>query len=213
MRTKYAAIFVAMLLFTTTIIAQQSDTDKRESFSFGGKLGVNSSNTYASSGQDFISDSKAGIAFGIFGGIPFGTYIGFQPELMISQKGFIGSGTLLGNPYLLKRTTTFLEIPFLVQIKPIEFMTILIGPQYSYLMHEKNKFTFGDNSAEQQFEFNKEIARRSILGFVMGVDINISHIIITGRFGFDVQNNNGDSNSITPRYKNHWIQLGVGYKL
>lgn len=213
MRTKYAAILVAMLLFTTTIIAQHSDTDKRESFSFGGKIGINSSNTYANHGQDFISDSKAGIAFGIFGGIPFGKYIGFQPEIIISQKGFIGSGTLLDNPYQMKRTSTFLDIPIMVQVKPIEFLTIVIGPQYSYLINERNKFTFGENSVEQQEEFDKENARRNILGFVMGADINISHIIITGRFGFDMQNNNGDSNSITPRYKNQWIQLGVGYKL
>jgi hypothetical protein len=213
MKTKYTAILAIILLVGLTISAQHSYTDNRESFSFGVKAGINSSNTYANHGQDFISDSKAGISFGIFGGIPMSKYIGFQPEINISQKGFFGSGTLLGNTYLIKRTTSFLDIPILVQVKPIEFLTFVIGPQYSYLIHERNKFTFGDNSVEQQEEFDKEIARRNILGFVMGADINISHIIITGRFGFDMQNNNGDSNSITPRYKNQWIQLGVGYKL
>lgn len=213
MRTKNAVILVAMLLLTTTIFAQHSDTDKRESFSFGGKLGFNSSGTYSNHGQDFISDSKAGIAFGLFGGIPFGKYIGFQPEISISQKGFLGSGTLLGNPYMIKRRTTFIDIPIMAQFKPIEFLTIVIGPQYSFLINEKNDFTFGDNGAEQQAEFDKENPRTNILGFVMGADINISHIVISGRFGFDLQNNYGDSNLITPRYKNQWLQLGVGYKL
>ncbi len=213
MKNKYAVFLAAILLLSSTINAQKSDTDKREDFGFGGKAGINSSDIYATHGQDFVSNSKTGVMIGFFGCIPISKYLGFQPEISISQKGFFGSGTLLGNGYTIKRTTTFIDIPVLVQFKPIEFLTFVIGPQYSYLISEKNKFEFGVNSVAQQAEFDKEIDRRNILGFVTGADINISNIVITGRFGFDLQDNTGDDNLITPRYKNLWIQLGVGYKL
>jgi hypothetical protein len=150
---------------------------------------------------------------GVFTAIPVSKYLGFQPELCIAQKGFYGSGTLLGTSYTMKRTTTFVDFPILVQIKPIEYLTVIIGPEYSYLLSEKNKFEFGSNSEEQQLEFDKESSRKSYLGFVAGVDINISHIIISGRIGCDILNNNEDDNLITPSYKNNWIQIGVGYRL
>lgn len=213
MKKTTVALIVGLFLCSSIGFAQNTDTDRREDFSFGGKAGINSSDTYATHGQDFVSDSKVGIMIGIFGSIPISKYLGFQPEISISQKGFLGSGTLLGNPYTIKRTTSFLDIPVLVQIKPIEFLTIIIGPQYSYLLNEKNKFEFGANSIAQQAEFDKETDRRSIIGFVTGADINISNIIITGRFGFDLQANTGDNNLITPRYKNLWIQIGLGYRL
>lgn len=213
MKMKTIALIFGVLLFNTILVAQKSDIDRREDFSFGGKVGINSSNIYASHGQDFVSNSKIGVMIGVYGAIPISKYIGFQPEISISQKGFVGSGTLLGNAYTVKRTATFIDIPVLVQIKPIEFLTFLIGPQYSYLLNEKNKFEFGSNSAAQQAEFDKEIARRNIIGFVTGADVNISNILITGRFGFDLQDNIGDKNLITPRYKNFWIQIGLGYRL
>ncbi len=196
-----------------TLSAQTSDTDQRSEFVFGIKAGANYSNVWDEKGQDFNADPRIGFAGGIFIGIPIGTFLGVQPEMLISQKGFQATGTLLGQPYSFSRTTTYLDIPLQLQVKPIEFLTILAGPQYSYLIHQKDVYTLGSNSVAQEQEFNNDNIRKNILGFVAGADINISHVVISGRMGWDFQTNNGDGTSSTPRYKNKWVQLTIGFKI
>jgi hypothetical protein len=193
--------------------AQTSETDRRDKFTFGVKAGANYSNVWDEQGQDFNADARVGFAGGIFIGIPIGTFLGVQPEMLVSQKGFQANGTLLGQPYSFTRTTTYLDIPLQLQIKPIEYLTIVAGPQYSYLFNQKDVYTFGSNSVAQEQEFNNDNIRKNILGFVAGGDINISHVVISGRIGWDFQTNNGDGTSTTPRYKNKWVQFTIGFKI
>jgi len=187
-------------------------TDRREDFVFGLKAGTNYSNVWDEQGEDFVADSKFGLAGGAFLGIPLGKYIGLQPEVLLSQKGFKGTGSIpLVGSYEFTRTTTYLDIPLQVQLKPSEFITIVAGPQYSYLLKEKNEFTSGDEIIGNEEEFENDNIRKNTLGVVGGVDINISSFVISGRAGWDLQNNNGDGTTSDPNYKNHWFQLTVGF--
>lgn len=131
MNTYKIFIILFLMLGSKTVKAQMDDN--RELLSFGLKAGLNMSNVWDTQGQDFVADPKYGLAGGAFVSLPIGTYLGIQPELIISQKGFQGSGSLLGFSYSNTRTTTFLDVPLLVQFKPIEYFTILAGPQFSYL--------------------------------------------------------------------------------
>jgi hypothetical protein len=204
---------VVSLGYTLNAQDHHRDGDPRNNFSLGVKAGLNVSNVWDESGQDFRADSKAGFAGGVFFGLPIGKYLGIQPEVLVSQKGFKGSGSLLGYPYSYSKTTTYLDIPIQLQIKPIEFLTLLVGPQYSYLMHEKDVYTYGTNASAQEQEFKNDNIRKNILGFVIGADINVSHLVVSGRFGQDFQTNNGNGTSSTPRYKNRWFQVTVGIKI
>jgi hypothetical protein len=211
---KKSTILMALLFAGTVFSVQaQDDIDSRTKLSFGIKAGLNYSNVWDEKGQDFQADSKAGFAGGVFLGIPIGKFLGFQPEVLISQKGFQGSGTLLFTPYSFTRTTTYIDVPLQLQFKPIQFVTLLLGPQYSYLMNQKDVYTFGTNSTEQEQEFENDNIRKNVLGFVAGLDVNISHVVVSGRIGWDFQTNNGDGSSSTPRYKNQWLQLTVGFKI
>ena len=210
MKKKFMLIGLMSLSMTTMVISQDDNDSK---FTFGLKAGLNSSNVWDSKGEDFQADAKLGFAGGAFLGIPFGEFLGFQPEILVSQKGMQASGTLLGTTYSYTKTTTYIDVPLQLQLRPIEFLTVLVGPQYSYLMNEKNVYTFGANSTEQEQEFTNDNIRKNILGFVAGADINISHIVISGRVGWDFQTNHGDGSSSTPRYKNRWVQLTVGFKI
>jgi hypothetical protein len=204
---------MCFLIGNSKLSAQDADTDPRGNFAFGIKAGMNYSNVWDEKGQDFRADAKIGFAGGLFFGIPIGKFLGLQPEVLVSQKGFQGSVTLSGSPYSFSRTTTYIDIPLQFQVKPAEFLTIVAGPQYSYLMHEKDIYTYGANSTAQEQEFNNDNIRKNILGFVAGADINISHVVVSGRMGWDFQTNNGDGTSSTPRYKNKWIQLTIGFKI
>ena len=192
--------------------AQDNETDFREKFTFGLKAGVNYSNVYDTQGEDFAADPKFGLAAGVFVAIPIGKYFGIQPEALISQKGFSATGRILGNTYKFTRTTTYLDVPLFFAVKPSEFITILAGPQYSYLLKQSDVFANASTSIEQETEFVNDNIRKNTFGLAFGVDINLKHIVLGARAGWDVTNNNGDGTSTTPRYKNAWYQATIGYR-
>ena len=202
----------SVCLFVASTLRAQ-DEYPRENVQLGLKAGMNFSNVWDEQGQDFEANTKAGFAGGVFLGIPITKYLGLQPEVLVSQKGFQGSGTLLGTPYSFSRTTTFLDIPLQLQVKPAKYLTLLAGPQYSFLLHQKDLYTFGANSTEQESEFENDNIRKNILGFVVGADFILQHVVLSGRFGWDFQTNNGEGAYTTPRYKNQWLQFTVGFKL
>lgn len=211
---KQIIIFSALFLsFGVTTIAQNADVDPRETLQFGIKAGVNRSNVWDEQGENFTADPKFGFAGGVFLGVPIGKFLGFQPELLLSQKGLKASGSLLGSTYSFSKTTTYIDIPLQLQAKPVDVLTVVLGPQYSYLVGVKDVYTWGTNSFEQEQEFQNENIRKNILGFVAGADILISHVVISGRLGWDFQTNHGDGSSSTPRYKNRWLQLTLGFKI
>lgn len=179
----------------------------------GVKAGTNYSNVYDEQGQDFNADAKFGLAAGAFLTIPIGAFIGLQPEILFSQKGFKATGSLLGGNYSLTRTTNYIDVPLMLAIKPVPFVSILVGPQYSYLLKEKNVFEAGGATVLQEQEFDNDNLRKNILGFTGGVDINVKHVVIGARAGWDFKNNNGDGTSSTPRYKNAWFQATLGFRI
>ena len=194
-------------------IAQDNETDNREKFQVGLKAGLNYSNVYDESGDEFHADAKFGFAGGAIMAVPFGKYLGIQPEILISQKGFRATGRMLGDTYTFTRTTTYLDIPLQFAFKPSEFITLVAGPQFSYLLSKRDVWSSTTNSYAQEQEFKNDNIRKNIFGFVGGMDINLRHIILGGRVGWDIQNNNADGTSTTPRYKNVWFQGTVGYNI
>ena len=202
---------VILSIFTIAFILQVSNA--QSGFVFGVKGGANYSNQYDSKTSDFTSTSKFGLAVGAFLGIPLGQYFGVQPEIHFSQKGFKADGKVLGSPYDLTRTTNYIDVPLLLTIKPIDYLSIVVGPQYSYLIKQKDVFSNNIFSTEQTKAFDNENLRKNVLGFVGGVDINVKNLVIGLRVGWDVQNNNGDGTTTTPRYKNAWTQATVGFRL
>lgn len=206
-------IITSLLLLTTIAVSAQKGTvENRERFQIGLKAGASISNVYDTRGENFKANAKAGFTGGVFFAIPLGKFIGLQPEVLVTQKGFKGGGSLLGLNYNFKRTTTFLEIPLFFAVKPSEFLTIVAGPQYSFLLHQNDKFSSSVVNVEQEQEFKHDNIRRNIFGFVAGVDINIYNFVIGGRIGIDAINNRGDGTSNTPRYKNICGQITFGYK-
>lgn len=211
MRKQLILTTMALALLVTGSFAQ-SETATREKLMLGFKLGLNLSNVYDEQGENFDADAKFGMAVGAFVAIPIGKYLGVQPELLFSQKGFQATGSLLGTNYSFTRTTNFIDVPIFLAIKPTEVLTLLVGPQYSYLIKQTDAFASGNNTTEQVKEFENDNIRKNILSFALGADINLNHLVLGGRACWDVQTNNGDGTSSTPRYKNVWYQATIGYR-
>jgi len=206
------------LLFTTiaitalicTVVAQD---DSRGKLHIGAKAGINYSNIYDAETEEMNADAKVGYVFGGFVHIPLGTLFGLQPEVLFSQRGFQGEGTFLGNNYELTRTTNYIDVPLLLAVKPTEIISILAGPQFSYLLSQKDVFSNSTLTFEQEDEFKNENIRKNTMCFIGGADFNLAPVVLGMRVGWDLKENLGDGTSTTPRYKNVWLQATVGIKL
>ncbi len=207
--TAITALFIYEGATAQTMIVR----DTREDFVIGAKAGINGSNVWDEKGQSFTADPKAGFVAGGFVSIPLGKYLGIQPEVLYSQKGFKAQGTLLGSRYTMTRTTSHLDVPVLIQVKPAEFINIVGGPVYSYLLRQNDTYTWGDNAVLQEEEFANDNIRKNRMGLMFGADVVVAPFVIGGRAGWDLQDNAGDGSSSTPRYKNQWLQLTLGIQL
>ena len=192
---------------------KKTRTDYRDRLTIGLKMGANISNVYDAEGEEFDNNAKIGFVGGAFVAVPIGAYFGIQPEILYSQKGFHATGRLLGYTYDFTRTTNFIDVPILFSIKPIKYATILVGPQYSYMMSQSDAYATGTTTSEQMTEFSNDNIRKNILSFTGGLDVNIKHLVLSMRACWDITKNNGNGTSTTPRYKNTWIQGCVGYRI
>jgi Outer membrane protein beta-barrel domain len=206
---KLVVLALTVVGFISPAMAQDDD---REVFGFGAKAGINISNIYDSEDEDIEADPKVGFVGGGFLSIPIGRYLGVQPEVLFSQKGFSASSTVLGTTFTFKRTTNHLDIPILLQFKPLPYTTFLFGPQYSYVLSRTDNFDGGGISVEDQEEFENDNIRKNIFGLVAGLDLNINRFVLGGRLAWDLQNNNGDGTSDTPRYKYVYGQITAGFR-
>lgn len=188
----------------------QSSSDQLH---IGVKAGANYSNMYDSQNKEYSADGKIGFAAGAFVSIPIGTYFGIQPELLFSQKGFKATNSVFGNDVSLTRTTSYIDVPIFLAVKPSEMVTILVGPQYSFLMKQKDVFSSPITDITTIDDFDNDNIRKNTLCLVTGLDINLNSIVVGARVGWDLFNNNGDGTSTTPRYKNVWAQATVGIRL
>ncbi|MPM23051.1 hypothetical protein SDC9_69514 [bioreactor metagenome] len=209
---KLILVFVFATLMFGSAFAQKSNADFREKVSFGVKAGINISNVYDSQGEQFNADAKLGLAAGIFVALPIGKFIGVQPEILFSQKGYKGSGSLLGSNYSYTYTSNYIDVPLLFAIKPISLITILVGPQYSFLVKDSYKFDSALINIDQEHVFENDNIRKNTLSFLGGVDFNFKRIVIGTRVGWDLQANKGDGTSETPRYKNIWYQATIAFR-
>ncbi|MEX0648902.1 MAG: porin family protein [Balneolaceae bacterium] len=203
------SLFIVLLClgFTGSVAAQTSEQDEF-SLKAGLKVGFNNSNVWDERDHEAVADSKIGLAGGMFLFIPVGNVIGLQPELLISQKGYRHSYDFSGSSYFFRRTATYLDIPLQVFINPGELFTLVAGPQYSYLLHQKDRHNY-DESSQPEFDIGN--VRQSSFGFTGGVDFEFKQFVFSFRLMWDLLEHDGDSS--TPRYRNQSAQFTVGYKL
>ena len=204
-------LIVAAMFFATTMVSAQSDASNR--VSLGLKFGANLSNVYDTQGEEFEADAKLGMATGLFITLPITHFLGIQPEILFSQKGYRGSGSVLGSDYSFKRTTNYIDVPLLLTFRTGDYLTLLFGPQYSFLLSQNYTFKSDVLDISRDEQFDNENLRKNTFCVTGGVDINLSNIVIGARAGWDVQSNEGDGTSSTPRYKNMWYQATIGYRL
>ncbi|MFY9158262.1 porin family protein [Aquirufa ecclesiirivi] len=209
-------LFFALLISLSNIhLTQGQSSTSRfwDGFKLGIKAGANFSNVYDTQGEAFKADGKVGFVGGAFLEVPLSDYLGIRPEVLYSQKGFQASGQYLGMPYSFTRTTDYIDIPILLTIKPVSMLTINAGPQFSFLMKQKDVFTSTLLSNQQQQDFSNDNYRKNLMSITAGIGLNFGIVILDLRANYDLQQNNGDGTTTTPRYKNAWYQATLGFRI
>jgi hypothetical protein len=212
--TETTTVYPADTIVVVSPVPVAPKKEWRTRLYMGVKAGANYSNVYDAEGEDFEADSKFGLAAGVFVSIPLGKYFGIQPEVLFSQRGFHATGTLFGSNYDITRTLNYIDVPLLVALKAGTGLTIVAGPQFSYLVKKTDKFN-SENSTEsilQEYEFKNDNITKNMMCFVGGLDFNFDNFVLGTRVGWDIRDNNGDGTATTPRYKNAWVQATLGLR-
>jgi hypothetical protein len=211
-------LFVSVAAICISVIAAQAQettvkTEKTNEVHFGIRGGVNVANIIKTDDNNFSTDMKLGFNAAVFLEIPIVNGFSVQPEFQYSQKGYKTSGSYLTQPYEYSVTTNYLEVPLLAKINPTKEFSILIGPQFSFLTSSKYNFKSGGTSYQDIVEEGNDDLRKNILGGVIGVEFNASHIVLGARYNLDFQQNESNGSSTTPTYKNQVIQFTIGLRL
>jgi hypothetical protein len=218
-------LFLVIIIYNINIVLAQEDEikinpssysdkiemDCRLKFQYGLKVGFNYSNVFDPQGTYLKAKSVVGFIGGVYIVYPIDKGVGLQPEINFSQKGFDGIGKIAEVEYSIKRTTNFIDIPLFFAFKLSPQFTMLIGPQYSYLLNQKNLISSNIASSQLNQIFVSEQLRKNIFGFGFGLDSHINHFVLGLRAQWDVLNNRINDTQ-TPRYKNALIQCTVGYR-
>jgi hypothetical protein len=106
-------------------------------------------------------------------------------------------------------TTSYLDLPIHLQIKPSENVSILAGPQFSYLFNTKYEFSGFSAIDEEDFDDSNN---RATLGFSAGVDLIVENVLISARGSWDLSKVNEDNSTSDINYKNQLYQLTLGYR-
>ncbi len=179
---------------------------------FGIKAGMNISNAHFE--FNYLSNYTNKIAYnaGVLSEITISKLFIFRPELIYSKKGFgfpsagtSGSGNL---------NYHYINMPVLLGIKPIKQLSILLGPEFGYLLKAISRFDKVNHDVSQNFQ-------KVDLGLSAGLCYYIkSNFAVEMRYtkGFNLllksltwTDSNGNYLSTTRSGNNRLFQIGFIY--
>ncbi len=156
------------------------------------------------SGQTFKDQFSYGYHLGGFVTVGLGKKFAIQPEVMFNQIN-VDTSSKFSDIYHFNKLNgaqlKYLSIPILLNYNAGRLITLQAGPQFSVLMNKSKTFVENGKDAFKGGDF-------SMLG---GIQLNISHFKLYGRYVIGLNDINDIGNQ--DKWKNQSIQLGVGLTL
>lgn len=174
-------------------------------FSQGLKLGIKGGATLNKiTGKSFKEQFTFGYHIGGFATIGLGNTLAIQPEVMFNQVN-VDSSSSFSAIYQFNKVgkvkLNYLTIPLLLNINANKFVTLQVGPQFGVLMNKSKTLVQNGKDAFKGGDF-------SMLG---GLQLNISHFRLYGRYAIGLNNLNDIDNR--EKWKGQSVQLGIGLTL
>jgi Outer membrane protein beta-barrel domain len=190
-------IILAIVSLTTTAVCAQS-------IHVGIRAGANMTRI---DGMSFSQQFKYGYHLGLAAEVMFSPHVGIEPGLYFNQSNLqtgYSFDTLYKsiNPGTIKQVQlNYLTIPLLLDVRPVPFLTVQMGPQFGILM----------SSHQNLLENGKSAFRNGNLAMVGGLQLNFSKIRIYGRYAVGLNSVNDIDNRDS--WHSQTIQMGVGLNL
>ena len=188
-------------LLLAAVISMLSFTAFSQGFKIGAKGGVTMNKI---TGQTFKEKFSYGYHLGGFATIGLGKRFAIQPEVLFNQVN-VDTSDRFSSVYQFNKMDKvqlkYLSIPVLLNYNAGRLITLQAGPQFGILMNKSNTFVQNGKNAFKSGDF-------SMLG---GIQLNISHFRVYGRYAVGLNNLNDIDNK--EKWKNQSIQLGVGLTL
>lgn len=197
--------FVIISFLLLTIATARSYAQKPH---FGVTVGTN---LYKVTGRSFDEKTKAGFSAGAYGEYFFNRMLGVQSELIWSQirtrtdQDFNQIYGTYGGVSDAQVYLNYISLPVMFAFKPAPELSILVGPQYSYLVNQTSGLL-----AQPQWQ-NKDAFSKSELSLVFGGQLNLGKVKIGARYSVGLSNMNGINSSDDWRY--HGFHFAFGYQL
>jgi len=154
-------------------------------------------------GKSFSDEFSFGYHLGGFFSVGYKKFA-IQPEILFNQVN-VDTSSNFSSVYHFNQVDKvqlrYLSIPVLLNYKPIKFITLQAGPQFSILTNKSKTLVENGRDAFKSGDF-------SMLG---GVQVNIMHLNIYGRYAVGLSNLNDIDNK--EKWKSQSFQIGVGLTL
>jgi hypothetical protein len=149
-------------------------------------------------GRSFDGKQYPGFSAGVYGKLNFTSKWSLQPELDWNQtiaKTTTDFTDIYGGVGLQQVNLNYIALPVLVSFKPVPELSILVGPQYGYLV------TQTENLLQSPGEQNLKAFNHNDLSLVFGGQLNLNKFIFGIRYSAGL-------NNICFRTTDTWRQYG-----
>lgn len=188
-------------LLLTAVISIISFSAFSQSLKIGAKGGATINKL---SGQTFKDQFSYGYHLGGFATIGLGKKFAIQPEVLFNQIN-VDTSSKFSTIYQFNKLNNvqlkYLTIPLLLNYNAGKLVTLQAGPQFGVLM----------NKSKTLVQNGKDAFKSGDLSMLGGVQLNISHFKIYGRYAIGLSNINDIDNK--DKWTSQSIQLGVGLTL
>ncbi len=160
-------ILIILLMSISTIGFSQS---------WGVKGGINVSNLTTKDGDIDDTNARFGYTIGLFKSYEVKGIFSLQPEILFSTKGSNYSG--IG--YDVDAKLSYVDIPVLFTLNFLDPFYIYAGPQLSFLIDSKLKYTFL-NGVASYVDTDESNNRRLDFGGAIGLGLNFGNTFLDAR--------------------------------
>lgn len=172
-----------------------------QKFNIGAKAGANINKI---DGKSFSDQFSYGYHLGGFFSVGLGKKFAIQPEILFNQINVDTSSTF-SQVYKFNQVDKvqlkYLSIPILLNFKPVKFITLQAGPQFSVLT----------NKSKTLLENGRDAFKSGDFSMLAGAQVNIGHLNIYGRYAIGLSNLNDIDNK--EKWKSQSFQIGLGFTL
>jgi hypothetical protein len=193
---------IALSLMLLTLIT--TNVDAQQSLQLGVKAGAN---FFKVGGRSFDGKVKPGFSGGAYGELNFTSRWALQPELLFNQtiaKTSADFNSIYGGVSYQQVSLNYISLPILLVFKPVPELSILIGPQYGYLVSQTTGLLLN------QQDKDKDAFKKNDISLVFGGQLNLGKVKIGLRYSAGL-------NDISFRSTDSWRQYGfqayLGYQL